>query len=50
MTQSILDKLSAQLDELEKAGLADSDEYDNISDDYQAVALNIIEADILSDQ
>jgi hypothetical protein len=47
MTQSTLDKLSARLDELEKAGLADSDEYDKVSDDHQAIALNMVEGDLI---
>jgi hypothetical protein len=49
MSQSTLDKLSVRLDELEKAGLEESDEYEKISDDYQAIALNMVEGSILGD-
>lgn len=37
-----LERIGKRLEELEAQGLQDSDEYDDLSDDYQAIAQDLV--------
>lgn len=47
--REILDDIAKQLEEMRKQGLEDTDEYEDLSEEWQCLALNILEGEWLDD-
>ena len=48
-TEGLLKRLAARIDALEKAGLQDSEEYEDLSDEYQSLGVEWSMVKILGD-
>lgn len=48
--KELLDNLGKRLDELRQAGLTDSEEYANISEEWQMLANDLVMLEILGDE
>jgi len=47
--KAALDRMAARLEELKQQGLEDSDEYEELSDEWQSLAQDLVLNNILSD-
>lgn len=47
--KKLLEQIATQMEDLEKRGLQESNEYEKLSDDWQSLALDLVEVDILGE-